>query len=517
MKKLLYVLAVLLIASMILTACGGAAPAPTQAPAATEAPSQATEAPAATAAPTEAATQAPAATEAPAATPTLTPYPIAECQAGKTCVRWFIGLGTGTDPVQLDAEQSVVDDFNASQDKIQLIMEVVPYASAKDTLSTEIASGNAPDVIGPVGWSGSNAYYGQWLDLAPYIQKSGFDTSVFNPALVKMYETSEGQVGLPFAVYPSAIFFNAKLFDEAGLNYPPANYGDKYKMPDGSEVEWNWDTLTKVGKLLTVDANGKNATEDGFDKNNIVQYGYTFNFENHPAYVGSFLSNGGSMVAADGKTAQAPENWQKAWKWFYEGIWGDQPFIPNGQVEASADFGAGNAFNSDKVAMVDAPAWYTCCMGNVKTWEAAAMPVGLDGKVAGRVDADTFRVLKSTKNPEAAFEVVSYLVTDGVQKLIIGSADNPPAYGAVPARTADGPTWLEAKKAQFPWVKNWQTILDGLNYPDVPSAESYMPNYNEAWQRGATFFTLMQNTGGLDIQKEIDTYVSDLQTIFNKK
>lgn len=52
MKKLLYVLSLLLIASMILTACGGAAP--TEAPAATEAP---TEAPAATEAPTEAPTE----------------------------------------------------------------------------------------------------------------------------------------------------------------------------------------------------------------------------------------------------------------------------------------------------------------------------------------------------------------------------------------------------------------------------------------------------------------------------
>jgi peptide/nickel transport system substrate-binding protein len=56
MKKLLYVLSVLVIASMILTAC--AAPA-TEAPAPTEAPAQATEVPAATEAPTEAAAEEP--------------------------------------------------------------------------------------------------------------------------------------------------------------------------------------------------------------------------------------------------------------------------------------------------------------------------------------------------------------------------------------------------------------------------------------------------------------------------
>jgi peptide/nickel transport system substrate-binding protein len=69
MKKLLLVMSALIVASMILTACGGAAP--TAAPA-TEAPAK-TEAPVATEAPTQAATEAPteAATQAPADSNTL--------------------------------------------------------------------------------------------------------------------------------------------------------------------------------------------------------------------------------------------------------------------------------------------------------------------------------------------------------------------------------------------------------------------------------------------------------------
>jgi multiple sugar transport system substrate-binding protein len=166
-----------------------------------------------------------------------------EQEEGTVEVRWFIGMGTGTDPVQVRAEQEVVRDFNRSQDKIKLVMEIVPYDSAKDVLSTQIASGNGPDIVGPVGWGGSNAFYGQWLDISQYIECTGFDTSVFNPALVDMYETSEGMVGLPFAVYPSVVFYNTELFDEAGLNYPPAEYDENYIMPDGSEVEWTWETL----------------------------------------------------------------------------------------------------------------------------------------------------------------------------------------------------------------------------------------------------------------------------------
>jgi len=83
-------------------------------------------------------------------------------------------------------------------------MEVIPNASARDTISTEIAAGAGPDIVGPVGWVGSNAFVGQWLDIAPYVASSGYDTSKFEAALVKSYQTEAGMVGLPFAVYPSA-------------------------------------------------------------------------------------------------------------------------------------------------------------------------------------------------------------------------------------------------------------------------------------------------------------------------
>lgn len=474
MRKIFVVLTALTIAALLLAAC---APATTTAPQATNTPGGAV------VPPTE-----------------------------KVDVRWFVGMGTGTDPVQVRAELAVVNQFNASQDAINLILEIVPFDSAKDVLSTQIAAGNGPDIIGPVGWGGSNAFFGQWLDLTPYM--GGIDQSLFNPALVSMYETSEGQVGLPFAVYPSVIFYNTKLFDEAGLNYPPAKYGEKYKMPDGTEADWSWETLTAVSKLLTIDGAGKNATEEGFNKDDVKQYGYTWQFENHPNYWGSFWANG-SMVAADGKTAQAPDAWKASWKWTYEAIWGAQPFMGNAAVEGSQDYAGGNPFNSNKVAMTDQPFWYTCCMGDVKTWDAAAMPA-YNGTVAGRIDADTFRVWKGTKNPQQAFEVLKYLVTDAVQILIVGSKDMAAAYGAIPALTSAQEEWRAQKAVAFPWVKNLDTVIAGLSYPDVPSAEGYMPNYNEAWTRGGTFANLLRNTAGLDLDKEINTYITELQDIFNK-
>jgi multiple sugar transport system substrate-binding protein len=497
MKKQLYVLVALLVAAtMVLTACGAtptAAPAPATAAPATAAP--------ATAAP---------ATEAPAGGPVL--------------IRWSIGIGTGADPAQVTIENEVAADFNKSQDKIHLIIEVIPNASARDTISTEIAAGAGPDIVGPVGWVGSNAFAGQWLDIAPYLASTNYDTSKFESALVKSYQTEAGTVGLPFAVYPSAIYYNTGLFTEAGLEPLPAKYGDQYKMPDGTMVDWNWDALAKVAKLLTIDKAGKHSGEAGFDAATAVQYGFTFQWEGHPNYWGAFMSNGGQMLVPGGSkgsyAAKIPDAWKSAWKFVYDGIWGDEPFIPNGAVSGGADFNSGNTFASGKIAMADMPSWYLCCVGDlVKAggkFDFGAMPISLDGKVAGRTDADTFRIWKGSKHPAEAFTVLAYLIDTGINKLVVGTPDRAPAYGAIPSQSALRGPWLASQKANFPFVTNWDLLIDGLNYGDVPSAEAFMPNMNESWARIQTFGDLLVNTKGVDLAAQEATLESDLTTIFNK-
>ena len=104
-------------------------------------------------------------------------------------------------------EKKVVEEFNASHPNIHVTFEAVPYAGANDALATEIASGNGPDIVGPVGIGGANAFHGQWLDLAPLIAKNNYDLSGFPQDAVNIYKLDEGQVGIPFAIYPSVLFY----------------------------------------------------------------------------------------------------------------------------------------------------------------------------------------------------------------------------------------------------------------------------------------------------------------------
>ena len=438
----------------------------------------------------------------------------------KIQVRWFVGLGAGSDEGTFAPQTAVVDEFNASQDKIELKLEIVDNAVAYDTLATQIAAGNAPDIVGPVGIRGRDSFKGAWLDLQSYIDENNYDLSVYDPALVDFYQVKEeGQLGIPFGIFPSFMVYNLDLFDEAGLNYPPAQYGEKYVWPDGTEVEWNMDTLRELGMKLTVDANGNDATSPDFDNQNIVQFGFMNQFAD-PRAMGTFFG-AGSFVADDGITAQIPENWVAAWKWSYNGWWTDW-FIPNGPYggiagtdNAGADFlqGPGGAFSSGNLAMIHIHTWYIApwALGDVSfEWNLGATP-SYNGVVTSKMHADTFCIPKGSKNPDAAFEVLTYMLSEEIApKLLL-------IYGGMPARLSLQDTYFDTyTEANFPGKEiNWDVAVASMAYADNPNHESWMPSFQETTDRYNEFWNYLSSTPGLDVDAEIAVLKDALQTIFD--
>jgi len=283
-----------------------------------------------------------------------------------------------------------------------------------------------------------------------------------------------------------------------------------YVMPDGGEAEWNYETVTELARILTVDGNGADATMADFDAAAIQQYGFAFQWQTSLSYIGSYISGAGSMTGDDGATATIPDGWVDAWSWWHDAMWGDAPFAPSGPVSQSPEFGSGNVFASQKVAMGISPSWYTCCMADAgDSWDLAVLPIGLNGQVNGRIDADTFRILTDTEHPDEAFEVLEFFLTDAAVELA-------GIYGGMPARPDQAEEWLAAKADQFPGVENWDAISAGLAYPDVPSAEQNMPNWSETWDRIATLENLILNEVEVDVAGEAATMLDDMQGIFEK-
>ncbi len=494
MKKMsILLVSLLVVVSLLMSACG---PAPTEAPPAEEP----TEAPA-----VEEPTEAPAVEE-----PTEEPVEEEEPAAEAVEIRWFVGLGAGSDEPTFAAQEAVVEQFNASQDDIELILEIVDNEVAYDVLATQIAGGNAPDIVGPVGIRGRDSFKGAWLDLQPLIDANDYDLSDFDPAMVDFYHVvEEGQLGIPFAIFPSFVIYNKDLLDEAGLAYPPHEHGAPYVDADGQEREWNMDTLRDLAMQLTVDANGNDATSPDFDTESIVQFGW-MNQWTDPRGIGTFFGSG-SLVDDEGN-AQIPDPWRAAWKWTYAGWWEDW-FIPNGPY-GGAEFlqSAGGPFGSGNLAMVHLHMWYVApwALGDVDfDFDLAATP-SYEGTITAKMHADTFGIMRASEHPEEAFEVLTYLVSEDVAPELLN------IYGGMPARLSLQQTWLEDyAENNFPGRDiDFDVPVAAMAYADNPNHESWMPSFLETTDRYNEFWNKLANEPGLDVDAEIEVLRDDLQAIF---
>jgi multiple sugar transport system substrate-binding protein len=426
--------------------------------------------------------------------------PAEEAPEGAIEIRWFIGLGAGGNPEEIEREEAFVEKFNAKYgDKYFLVMDVVPNETAYDILKTQIAAGDVPDIVGPVGIRGLASFEGAWLDLSPYIEASNYDLSDYDPALLDFYKFgTDQQLFLPLSVFPSALFYNKDLFDEAGLDYPPHEWGAPYADGD----EWTFDKLKEIALFQTVDANGNDATMEAFDPDNIIQFGYDAQWQDIRArwtYFGA-----GSFVDAD-ENAMMPEVWREAANWYYAGMW-EEYFIPNGSYVNSDLLAQGNPFGSGNLAMAAVNLWYNCCTEDVN-WDAAALP-SYKGTLTSKLHADTFGVLKAVKDPDAAWEVYSLLMGEFAADLV-------DVYGAFPARQSLQDQAVATLQERFPGV-DFQVFVDGLAYPDDPSHEAPMPNFLKSSDTYASFASLYENTPDLDLDAEIDAMITELQEVFDE-
>ncbi|CAG0981606.1 Multiple sugar-binding protein [Anaerolineales bacterium] len=193
MKRLSFVLSVLVALSMLLSACG----APTAAPAA--------EAPAATEAP---AAEAPAATEAPAEKVTVT--------------WWHI---TTKDPGLTDW-QKMADDYMAANPNVNIEITVLENEAFKTKLTTVMQSGEVPDIFQSWGGGGFNQQVeaGLLKDITADLDADAAWKDSFAPGALAVYSKDGKNYGVPWDMGMVGFWYNKALFEQAGITTPPATW-----------------------------------------------------------------------------------------------------------------------------------------------------------------------------------------------------------------------------------------------------------------------------------------------------
>ncbi|OHE59225.1 MAG: hypothetical protein A2Z99_09185 [Treponema sp. GWB1_62_6] len=182
--------------------------------------------------------------------------------------------------------QNQIDIFNAQYEgKIKVKLVMVPREGYEAKTNTMAAANKLPDAtLLSEAMALDFASAGLLADVSSMYPKG-------EEPLKSLAFTFKGKpVAFSSANEVLLTYYNKKLFDKAGVPYPPAS----------AENAWTWAQFLDAAKKLTIDKNGKNAAQAGFDYKNIVQYGCDFNREWWMWPIACY-SNGGGLMSQDGK------------------------------------------------------------------------------------------------------------------------------------------------------------------------------------------------------------------------
>ena len=153
------------------------------------------------------------------------------------------------DPEELAAYRAVVDGYEAAGGGPVKLLEIEDRDTLINRLSTSIAGGTPPDLF-----LMNYRYYGQFREagaLASMQERldasEELDTGEFFPTAMEAFQDDGTQTCLPQNASSLVLYYNADLFDAAGVDPPPD--------------DWTWDEMVAAARDLTVDVDGDGAID----------------------------------------------------------------------------------------------------------------------------------------------------------------------------------------------------------------------------------------------------------------
>jgi multiple sugar transport system substrate-binding protein len=151
------------------------------------------------------------------------------------------------DPAELEVWNQIVTDFQQVKPNIKVKVEVSDWDSYWTKLKTLLSAGTPPDVFAidaPLYLDYQSR--GVLLNLQPYIDKNPDMLNGVYPQTLEAYKTPDGMFGLPRDFQTVVLFFNKDMFDAAGLAYPTADwtYEDLREAAKGLTKDTNSDGKT---------------------------------------------------------------------------------------------------------------------------------------------------------------------------------------------------------------------------------------------------------------------------------
>ncbi|HET6743641.1 MAG TPA: sugar ABC transporter substrate-binding protein, partial [Kribbella sp.] len=127
--------------------------------------------------------------------------------------------------------KAVFAEFTKENPDITVRMEVLPWDQYWTKLTTELASGKAPDVFWlTVDYFPDFASKGVLAPLDDLISKAGLKLEAYHPNVVQSYKFEDKQLGMPKDLGIVGLLYNKTLVAKAGITMPK----ELTWAPDGS-------------------------------------------------------------------------------------------------------------------------------------------------------------------------------------------------------------------------------------------------------------------------------------------
>ncbi|MFD9626613.1 ABC transporter substrate-binding protein [Peribacillus muralis] len=340
------------------------------------------------------------------------------------------------DKKQVAAIDEVIKLFNEKYPDIKVKTEITPYGQYFQKLETAATGAALPDVM----WM-NGAHVQQYaegkviLPLTDLAKKDNYSLDNYPKSLTDLYTVKEEIFGIPKDFDTTGLWYNKKIFDEAGVPYP--------------DDSWDWNKLKEVAKKLT-------------DKDKDI-WGFAATMGNQGGYYDLIWQNGGYIISDDGKSAgfDQPEA--------IEALNYNISFIKEGLSPTQAQMtetAASELFSSGKVAMMFDGPWMVQEYKNNPDINVAVVPKGKQRAVSIHGLANV--IAANTKHKDAAWKFVQFLGSKEAAEIFAKTGTVIPAYND----TQDA--WVQAVP-----TLNLQAFIDGVDYSvPLPSEK----RTGEIWQ-----------------------------------
>lgn len=381
--------------------------------------------------------------------------------------------------------QKAVDEFKKVHPGVEVRMERAPFQEYITKILTQFSADRAPDVMAVNAEQfPAFATRGLFLDLKPRLKDDpDFRMGDFYPEALRHYSLDGELLSLPRDIAPVAVvYYNKSLFHEADLPVP--------------KDDWTLGQFLAAAKALTK----RNAEGE------TVQFGFTDDWPIWDVWVYAF----GGRLADDERTPtrctlDSPE--AAAGVQYRADLILKHRVMPSpSQMNAMGGVGNSGLFMDGKAAMYFNGIWMTPKFRGIKAfeWDAVQFPRGPGKRRAVPLSAAGYSVVKGTKHPDLAVDLVKYLAGETGQRFMAATGLTQPALKTL----AESEVFLDGKPP-----RSKKFLVDIVKYGHF---QPFDPNEAEWYNMVGSALDRVWN-GDETAEEALDKVTKVINTKFYKK